>query len=116
MMIYPAPGSQWPVAEPGPHGAGNPRAANSVARGAASFTGHGRRGATAVEFALVAPVFFMIVLGMVEVGRGLMVVHLLNNAARQGCRAGVLPGKTTSQINTVVIGALQSQGISGETA
>ena len=51
-----------------------------------------------VEFAIIAPVFFVFVLGLVELGRGLMVQHLLTNAARQGCRLGVIEGKTYTDI------------------
>jgi Flp pilus assembly protein TadG len=73
-----------------------------------------RRAATAVEFAVVAPVFFIFVLGLVELGRGFMVVHQLTNAARQGCRVGVVEGKTYSDIQTVVTNSLTAQGIAGE--
>lgn len=45
-----------------------------------------RRGASAVEFAIVAPVFIMLVLGMIEVGRALMVQQVLINASRVGAR------------------------------
>ena len=50
-----------------------------------------RRAATAVEFAVVAPVFFLFVLGFIELGRGYMVQHLMTNAARQGCRGDRKP-------------------------
>jgi hypothetical protein len=43
-----------------------------------------------------------------------MVQHLLTNAARQGCRAGVIEGKSSAQITTVAVTALTSQGISGD--
>jgi Flp pilus assembly protein TadG len=72
-----------------------------------------RLGATAVEFALVAPILFALVLGIIEVGRGFMVIHLLNGAARQGCRAAVIPGSTTTNIQTQVNTALANQGVSG---
>jgi Flp pilus assembly protein TadG len=49
-----------------------------------------RRGAAAVEFAIVAPVFFLLALGLVEVGRMVMLQHALTNAAREGCRAAGL--------------------------
>jgi Flp pilus assembly protein TadG len=68
-----------------------------------------------VEFAVVAPVMFVLILGIVEFGRALMAMHLLTNAARQGCRAGIVEGQSTSQISTVVNNALQSQGITGQT-
>lgn len=51
-----------------------------------------------------------------EVARGMMVTHLLNNAARQGCRIGVIEGKSTSDITTAVVNTLKSQGINGDVA
>lgn len=72
-----------------------------------------RRGVAAVEFAVVAPVLFLFVLGLIELSRGLMVQSLLGNAARTGVRIGVVDGTTTSQITTVVTNVLSSQGVSG---
>jgi Flp pilus assembly protein TadG len=54
------------------------------------------------------------VLGLIEISRGLMVVNLLTNAAQQGCRIGVLEGKTNSDIVNAVNASLKSQGISGD--
>jgi Flp pilus assembly protein TadG len=76
----------------------------------------GRIGATSVEFALVGGIFFMIVMGIVEIGRAFMVKHLLTNAAREGCRQGVLSGRSTAQITGVVNTTLTAQGISGDAA
>jgi Flp pilus assembly protein TadG len=73
-----------------------------------------RRGATAAEFAVVAPLFFLIVLGFIELGRGLMIQHLMTNAARQGCRVAVIEGKTTADINAAVLNVLGGQGIQGD--
>jgi Flp pilus assembly protein TadG len=75
-----------------------------------------RSGAHAVEFAMVGSVMFVFVLGLIEVGRGFMVQHLLTNAARRGCRTGIIPGKANSDINTAVTAALAGQGINGDTA
>ena len=36
-----------------------------------------RRGSSVVEFALVAPVFFLLMIGIIEVGRALMVQQVL---------------------------------------
>jgi Flp pilus assembly protein TadG len=72
-----------------------------------------RRGATTVEFAVVASVFFIFIFGVIEVGRGLMVKHLLTSAARQGCRVGVIEGKANSDITAAVASAFNSQGING---
>jgi Flp pilus assembly protein TadG len=49
-----------------------------------------RRGATAVEFAVVAPVFFALLFGLVEFGRMTMVKQALSNAASAGCRTACL--------------------------
>jgi Flp pilus assembly protein TadG len=73
-----------------------------------------RRAATVVEFAVVCPAVFFIILGIIEVGRGLMVIHLLNNASQAGCRVGIIPGKTTDDITTAVTTALTSAGVNGE--
>lgn len=47
---------------------------------------HTRRGAAAVEMALVLPLFLLVIFGIVEIGRAFMVEHLLANAARVGAR------------------------------
>jgi Flp pilus assembly protein TadG len=75
-----------------------------------------RRGATTVEVAVVAPIVFAIILGIIELGRGLMVIHMLNNAAQAGARTGIIEGKSTANIKSVVVSALTGSGISGETA
>lgn len=50
-----------------------------------------RRGTAVAEFAVVAPVFGLIMLGMFELSRGWFVKDILNDAARKGCRTAVLP-------------------------
>jgi Flp pilus assembly protein TadG len=75
-----------------------------------------RRGALTVELAVVAPIVFFIVLGIIDVGRCLMVTHLLNNAAQAGCRAGIVEGQSSSDIKKAVVSALTNTGVSGETA
>ena len=64
---------------------------------------------------MVASLFFVLVLGLVELGRGIMVQHLMTNAARQGCRVAVIEGKATSNVNAAVLSVLTPQGISGDT-
>lgn len=46
----------------------------------------GRRGAVAVEFAIVAPVLLAILLGLVQLTRMFEVQNLLDTAAREGAR------------------------------
>lgn len=56
-----------------------------------------------VETALVLPLFFMLVLGIIEFGRALMVAQLLNNGARDGVRAAVMDGSTNTEVQTAVL-------------
>lgn len=72
-----------------------------------------RRGVTAVEFAFVAPVFFIMVLGIIEFGRAMMVQSLLTGAAQQGARAGSLTNASTANVTSSVNNYLSSGGISG---
>lgn len=74
-----------------------------------------RVGAHLVEFAVVIPVFFVFVFGLIEVGRSLMVGSLITNASRVGCRTGTLPGKTDTDVAAAVDGLLSGQGITGYT-
>jgi Flp pilus assembly protein TadG len=68
----------------------------------------------AVEFAILAPVFFMLILALIELGRGIMVRHMLTNAARAGCRVGVLEGKGNTDVTAAVNRTLNIVGISGD--
>jgi Flp pilus assembly protein TadG len=78
-----------------------------------------RRGAAAVEFAIVAPVFFLLVFGMIEYGRMVMVQQVLTNASREGARVGVLDpptGQTSLPLVTSAVNKyLSSAGITGAT-
>lgn len=91
-----------------------PRTFVAIGSAPARLPGRGRAAAATVEFAVVAPVFFVLVLGMLEVGRGLMVQHLLLNAARQGCRTGILPGNGNTQISSVVADTLSPASITAQ--
>jgi Flp pilus assembly protein TadG len=70
-----------------------------------------RRGAALVETALVLPIFFMVILGIVEFGRAFMVCQMLQNAAREGCRKAVTGAYTTAAITTDIKSTLQSIGV-----
>jgi len=74
-----------------------------------------RLAAAAVEFAVVAPVFLLLVFGMIEYGRMVMVYQILTNASREGARAAVLDGATTSSVTTSVNTFLTDAFISGAT-
>jgi len=75
-----------------------------------------RRGAAMVEFAVVAPVFLIMVVGILELGRAIVVQQLLTNASREGARIGGYDTTTsTSTVTTAVNSYLSNLGISGAT-
>jgi Flp pilus assembly protein TadG len=74
-----------------------------------------RRGAAAVEFAIVAPVFFLLVFGMVEFGRMVMVQQVITNASREGARLAVLDGTNTAAVQSAVNTYLTSAAVPGAT-
>jgi len=65
--------------------------------------------------ALVAPALFTIIFGSFEIAHGFMVQHLIQDAARQGCRAGVCPHRTNAHIESAVNRALEQEGLTGAT-
>ena len=71
-----------------------------------------RRGVAAVEFALIAPVFLLLVLGVIEFGRLLMVQQVLTNASREGARRAVVEGATVAEVKQVVSDCLTNASIS----
>jgi Flp pilus assembly protein TadG len=62
----------------------------------------GRRGAATVEFALVSPLFIILLFGMIEFGRMAMVKQVIINASREGARQAVVEGATSEEIKDVV--------------
>jgi Flp pilus assembly protein TadG len=61
-----------------------------------------RLGVAATEFAIVAPVFFLMVVGFIEFGRALMVQQVLINASRVGARMASTTGATSSAVQSAV--------------
>ena len=56
-----------------------------------------RRGAAAVEFALTAPVFFLLLLAAFEFGWLNVIRHTADNAAYEAARAAMVPGATAAE-------------------
>jgi len=75
-----------------------------------------RRAASVVEFACVAPVLLFIVFSIIEYGRAFMVMELLTDAARHGCRQAILEGTSTQTIKDTAVNYLAGFGISGDSA
>jgi Flp pilus assembly protein TadG len=74
-----------------------------------------RRAATLVEFTIVASLMFLFMLAIFEFGRAFMVMELITEGARIGCRKGIIEGSTTQQVQTAVVNYLTGVGINGET-
>ena len=56
-----------------------------------------RRGATLVEFAITAPVFFLFMLAAFEFGWMNVIRHTADNAAYEAARTAVVPGATAAE-------------------
>jgi Flp pilus assembly protein TadG len=70
-----------------------------------------RRAAAAVEFAVILPVFFLLIFGMIEYGRMIMVQQVITNAAREGARLAVLDGTSHNEVKDRVEAYLTSSSI-----
>ena len=70
-----------------------------------------RRGATAVEMAIVLPLLLVLVFGIIEFGRAMMVQQILVNTAREATRRAVIPGATDEQVYQIIDGYLANAGI-----
>lgn len=68
-----------------------------------------------VEFAIIAPLFFLLVFGMIEYGRMVMVQQVITNASREGARRAVLDGATATDVETAVTDFLEQSSITGAT-
>lgn len=62
----------------------------------------GQEGQNIVEFALVVPLIVLMLVGIVEFGRGMNAFVTLSEAAREGARAGIYTTATDVAIRTAV--------------
>ncbi len=90
------------------------RARQQVRQAQQSRTGTPRGGQAVVEFALILPVFVLLVFGALEFGRAYYNIHLLTNAAREGARRGSLPGQLETDVEDTVDTFLEGCGLSGD--
>jgi hypothetical protein len=54
---------------------------------------HRGRGQALAEFALIAPLFFLLLFGIIEAGRYIYYYETLNNATREGARYAIVNGE-----------------------
>lgn len=74
-----------------------------------------RRGVAAVEFAIVAPLFFILVFGCIEFGRALMVQQILTNASRVGARQAITLNASESAVVSAATSYANSTSVPGVT-
>ena len=72
----------------------------------------GRSGQALVEFALVVPIFLLLVIGVIEFGRAWNLQQTITDAAREGARRAVVfdPTLTTTQVATAIMAKIQAAG------
>ncbi len=68
-----------------------------------------------MELAAVLPVLVLMLLGSLELGRAIMVRHVLEEAARAGCRVGVMDGSTRDIVEDIVDAAMAAGGLTDYT-
>jgi Flp pilus assembly protein TadG len=64
---------------------------------------------------VVLPVFLLLVMGIVEFGRMIMIQQVLTNASREGARRAALAGATANDVQGVVDAFLSTASVSGAT-
>lgn len=55
-----------------------------------------------MEFAIITPVFLLMLAGIIEFGQAFRIEHLLSNACRRGARSAILSGSSTCAVQTNV--------------
>ena len=73
----------------------------------------GQRGASAVEFALIAPLLFMIIFAIIGFGIAFMQLQTIRGAVREGARVSAV-GATVSQVQQKVADASTGMVPSGQ--
>lgn len=70
-----------------------------------------RHGAAAVEFALTAPILFMLFMSAIELSRANMLVHTSSIAATEAARRGIIAGATATEVRDKALSELKAVGI-----
>lgn len=72
-----------------------------------------RKGTAVVEFAMVVPLFALMLVGMLEIGRNVQVHQIASNAAREGARLAATDDSNDTKVRTAVMTYLEQAGIAG---
>jgi Flp pilus assembly protein TadG len=60
--------------------------------------GRNERGQDLIEYALIAPIFFLLFLGIIEFSLIVWRYDTIANVAREGARYGIIPNRTEAQV------------------
>jgi len=72
--------------------------------------GRSRRGQSLVEFALIIPIFILVVMGIFDLGRGVYAFNTANNAAREAARLAIVD-QTLTHIQTAGVDHAPALGL-----
>ena len=75
-----------------------------------------RRGAAAVEFAILVPFLAVLAIGMIEVTRAVQVKEVLTDAVRSSCRLAIQPAATNAAVKANINQILTGAGITASYA
>jgi Flp pilus assembly protein TadG len=64
-----------------------------------------------VEFAFLAPILVLAIVGSIDFGRQMVVASMLTSAAREGVRTGIGPNATPAEVQTAVTAYLTDTSI-----
>lgn len=73
-----------------------------------SWDGRDRKGSAVVEFAIVFPLFLLLIVGAIDFGRAISVQYKLTEAARSGCRVYTVKNELTRQDAEEAVEAVMS--------
>jgi hypothetical protein len=63
-------------------------------------TKHGERGQALVEFALILPIFLLLIFGIIDLGRFVITDHILSQAAREAARQAAVEASWVGSTST----------------
>jgi Flp pilus assembly protein TadG len=74
-----------------------------------------RPGVALVEFALVAPVIFLMFMAFIEFSRFNVTRHSVGEASYEACRAGIFVGATTADVQQAATSLIRANGLRNAT-
>lgn len=70
-----------------------------------------RRGATAVEFAIAAPIVFLFVFAGIEFARAYSIRQSIDNALYEATRRAIVPGATEQSVRATALAVMKASSV-----